>query len=324
MKQRLLKIIGQFKNKKILVIGDIMLDKYIWGEVSRISPEAPVQVVSVIKETYAPGGASNVASNASSLNAKVFMVGIIGNDEAKNMLLKELKERNINTDGIFIDSDKPTTQKIRIVGRGQQLLRVDYEKKEHIHQNIEHLIIDFLRKNVKYVDVIVISDYAKGVVTAKIISSLVKTAKENNKTIIVDPKPSHLDLYSNVTLITPNNAEASEMTKIGDGSDNNVLDMGLKLLKYLNTNILITRGEKGMSLFEKDGSITHIPANAKEVYSIIGAGDTVVAAIALALASGASLKESATLANIAAGIKVGKIGTASVSIEEIRKEIESL
>lgn len=324
MKQRLLKLLENFKNKKILVVGDIMLDKYIWGEVSRISPEAPVQVVNVLKETYAPGGASNVASNASALNGKTFMVGIAGNDEAKNILLQELKNRDINTDGIFIENDKPTTQKVRIVGRSQQLLRVDYEKKEHVHKNIESAMIAFLEKTIKDIDVVVISDYAKGVITPEISQRLIQISRDNNKIIIVDPKPKHLNLYSNVTLITPNNAEAGEMTNIEDGSDEAVFEMGSKLLKYLNASVLITRGEKGMSLFEKDRSVTHIPAKAKEVYSLIGAGDTVVATIALALASGASLEEAATIANIAAGIKVGKIGTASVSIEEIKNGIENL
>ena len=324
VRYRLLSILDGFKNKKILVIGDIMLDKYVWGEVSRISPEAPVQVVQVMKETYAPGGASNVASNTSALNAKVFMVGIAGNDDAKNILLGELNKRRINTEGIFIDKDKPTTQKIRIMGRSQQLLRVDYEKKEHAHQNIENLMIEFFEKNIKFADVIVISDYAKGVITPEIINKLIGLSKEYGKIIIVDPKPKHRDLYANVTLITPNNAEASEMTDIDDESDDAIIETGKKLLKYLNTNVLVTRGEKGMSLFEKDGSITHIPSKAKEVYSLIGAGDTVVATLSLALASGASLKEAATLANIAAGIKVGKIGTASVSVEEIKREIEGL
>ena len=324
MKQRLLNLLENFKNKKILVIGDIMLDKYIWGDVSRISPEAPVQVVNVLRETYAPGGASNVASNVSALKAKAFMVGIAGNDEAKNILLEELKKREINTDGIFIDVDKPTTQKVRIVGRSQQLLRVDYEKKEHVHKDIENKMVSFFDKIVKDVDVIVISDYAKGVITPELSNKLIQIAKDNNKALIVDPKPKHLNFYSNVTLITPNSAEASEMTNIEDGSYDAVLEMGYKLLKYLNANVLITRGDKGMSLFEKDGSITHISTKVKEVYSIIGAGDTVVATLALALASGADLKEASTLSNIAAGIKVGKIGTASVSIEEIKKEIKSL
>lgn len=324
MKQRLLKILDNFKNKKILVIGDIMLDKYIWGDVSRISPEAPVQVVNVLKETYETGGAANVANNIAALDGKSFMVGIAGNDEPKKILLEELEKKGIDVQGIFLDKDKPTTQKIRILGRSQQLLRVDYEKKEHAHKSIEDSMIKFLEKNIKETDVVVISDYAKGVITPEVCGKAIEMAKKCNKPVIVDPKPKHKHLYSNVDLITPNNAEAVEMTNIEDGSDEAVAEIGCSLLKYLNSNVLITRGEKGMSLFEKDGSITSIPAKAKEVYSLIGAGDTVVATIALAAASGADLKEAAFLANIAAGIKVGKIGTASVSVEEIRKELENL
>ena len=326
MKQslNLLKILEEFKNKKIVVIGDIMLDKYVWGEVTRISPEAPVQVVNVLSETYAPGGASNVASNASALNAKVFMIGIAGNDEAKNILLEELKKRSVNTDGIFIDNDKPTTQKVRIIGRSQQLLRVDYEKREHVHQNIENSMINFLENIMDEIDILVISDYAKGVITDDFSRKLIKMAKNHDKAIIVDPKPKHRDFYTNVTLITPNKTEASQMTNIEESSDDSIMEMGSKLLKELNANILITRGEKGMSLFEKDGNITNIPTKAKEVYSIIGAGDTVVATMALALASGANFRDAAILANIAAGIKVGKIGTASVSVEEIKRELENI
>ena len=324
MKSELLVILNKFKDKKILVIGDIMLDKYIWGDVTRISPEAPVQVVHVLKETYSPGGASNVAVNISSLSGNSMIMGIVGDDDSKNVLIKELKKMKVNTEGIFVDNDKPTTQKIRIIGKSQQLLRVDYESKEHAHKYIEKKLIDFLEKNVKNVEVVVISDYAKGVITPKIAEDIVKISKKYNKPIIVDPKPKHLGLYSNVTLITPNNAEASEMAGMEDCNDENVLKIGRKLMKQLDANVLITRGDRGMSLFEKQEEDVHIPAKAKEVYSLIGAGDTVVATIALALASGANLKEASFLANIAAGIKVGKIGTASVTIDEIRAEIEKL
>lgn len=324
MKQRLLKILENFKKKKILVIGDIMLDKYIWGDVSRISPEAPVQVVNVLRETFEAGGAANVASNVFALNGNAFMVGVTGNDESRKVLLEVLQEKSINTDGIHIDKDKPTIQKVRIIGKSQQLLRVDYEKKEHVHKEIEASIIKFLEKTIKNVDAVVISDYAKGAITQEICNRLAEISKSNKKMVIVDPKPKHKEFYVNVDLITPNNSEASEMTGIEDGSDETILEMGNKLLKCLNTNVLITRGEKGMSLFEKNSSVNHIPAKAREVYSLIGAGDTVVATAALALASGANLVEAATLANIAAGIKVGKIGTASVCINEIKREIEVL
>ena len=323
MKNKLLKILESFKGKKILVIGDIMLDKYIWGDVSRISPEAPVQVVNVLRETFEAGGAANVANNIAALNGKAFMVGITGNDGSRNILLEDLRKKNIDVSGIFLDKAKPTTQKIRVIGKSQQLLRVDYENKEHIHSNIEHSIIGFLEKNIKNIDVVVISDYAKGVITQKVSNKAIETAKKHNKPIIVDPKPKHKDFYSNVTLITPNNAEASEMSGIEDGSDEAAIEVGNRLMKNLNTNVLITRGEKGMLLFEQNGNITNIPTKAREVYSLIGAGDTVVATIALALASGADFKESSILSNIAAGIKVRKIGTSSVSIEEIKREIEN-
>ena len=265
MKQKLLKILDNFKNKKILVIGDIMLDKYIWGDVLRISPEAPVQVVNVIKETFEAGGAANVANNIAALEGNVSMVGIAGNDEAKKILIEEMKKKCINIDGLFQDNDKPTTQKIRVIGKSQQLLRVDYENKEHVHKNIELSIIKFLEDNIKEADVVVISDYAKGVITKEISSNAIELSNKFKKPIIVDPKPKHKDFYSNVTLITPNNAEASEMTGIEDGSDESIQGIGNKLVKYLNTNVLITRGEKGMSLFEADGNTTHIPTKAKEV-----------------------------------------------------------
>ena len=323
MKNKLLKILYNFKGKKILVIGDIMLDKYIWGDVSRISPEAPVQVVNVLKETYEAGGAANVANNVAALGGLPYMVGISGNDEARNVLMEEMRKKCINTGGIIQDKDKPTTQKVRIIGKSQQLLRVDYENKEHIHHDIENSIIKFAEKNINEVDVVVISDYAKGVITQEVSSKIISLAKQNKKQVIVDPKPKHRNWYIGVDLITPNNNEASEMSGIEDGSDESVIEMGKSILKNLSTNVLLTKGEKGMSLFEKDGSVSHIPAKAKEVYSLIGAGDTVVATAALAIASGADLKEAAFLANIAAGIKVGKIGTASVATEEIKAELEN-
>ena len=324
-KSRLLRIIGQFKGKKILVIGDIMLDKYIWGEVSRISPEAPVQVVNVLRESYAPGGAANVANNIAALNAKAFMVGIVGNDNAKESLISELEKRGINVDGIFTEKNKPTIQKVRVIGRSQQLLRFDYEKKGYVNADTEKNILDFILGKIDGADAVIVSDYAKGVITKNLMETIIKISKEKNKIVIVDPKPRHKDFYKNSTLITPNHTEAHQMTNLEEeeNTDNDAGKMGKRLIKELNSNVLITRGEKGMSLFEKNGEITHIPAYAKEVYDIVGAGDTSVAFLTLALASGASFKEGAIIANHAAGITVGKIGTSTVSIEELRESIEN-
>ena len=325
--QNLIKIIDNFKNKSILVIGDVMLDKCIWGDVERISPEAPVQVVEVTEESYSPGGAANVANNIAALGSKVIMVGIVGNDTTKEELVEELKKRGIDTSGLIVDESKRTIRKVRIFGKSQQLLRFDYEKKGYVGKETEDKILDFLKSKIKSVDAVIVSDYAKGVVTKTLMEKLKELCKENNKSIVVDPKPRHKDFYRNVALITPNHAEAHQMSNIGKDEEENTKEdiekLGKTLLDELNSNILITRGEKGMSLFCKDGTIKHIPTFAKEVYDIIGAGDTSVAALTLALASGASFEESAIIANYAAGIVVGKVGTSTVSIDELKKSIEN-
>lgn len=323
MDPKLINILEQFKNKKILVIGDIMLDKYIWGEVSRVSPEAPVQVVKVEKESYAPGGAANVANNVAALNGTTYMIGVVGSDEANKILVSELKNRKINTDGILEDRHKPTIQKVRVVGKGQQLLRFDYEKKGYLDEGMEKKIFDFVVKRIENIDAIIISDYAKGIITKNLAEKLINLANEKKKIIIIDPKPKHKDFYKNATLMTPNNNEACEMLNTEEENDDDMIRVGKKLLEDLNTPLIITKGEEGMNIFEKNGEITNIPTKAKEVYDIVGAGDTVVATLALALASNATLKEAAILANYAAGITVGKVGTSTVTTEEIKKAIEN-
>ena len=321
--KELIKIITQFKNKKIIVVGDIMLDKYIWGDVTRISPEAPVPVVSVQAESYAPGGAANVANNIAALGSSSYMVGIIGKDLANEILLKEIKRRNIKTDGIIVDEKKPTIQKIRVIGQHQQLLRVDYEKKEYLNKETEEIILKFIMKKIKETDGVIVSDYAKGVVTKKLMENIIKLCKENRKTIVIDPKPQHKKLYKDVTLITPNCKEASEMAGIEPSSEENVAKIGKKILKELKAPVIITRGEKGMTLFETNGKITSIPTKAKEVYDVTGAGDTVVATAILALTCGATLAQAATIANHAAGVVVGKVGTSTLTTDELRQSLEN-
>ncbi|HJO02092.1 MAG TPA: D-glycero-beta-D-manno-heptose-7-phosphate kinase [Candidatus Woesearchaeota archaeon] len=321
----LLKVVEQFKNKKILILGDVMLDKYIWGDVSRISPEAPVQIVNVTRESYVPGGAANVANNIAALSAKSFIVGVVGNDNTKKELIKELEKRNVDVNGLIIDENKRTIRKVRVFGRNQQLLRFDYEKKGYVDANTENSIFDFVSKKLDEIDAIIISDYAKGTITKNLMEKLIALCKEKNKIVVIDPKPKHKGFYKNATLITPNHKEAHEMTGLAEEylSDVDIEKMGKKLLGELNSTILITKGEKGMSLFEKDEKVTIIPTFAKEVYDIVGAGDTSAATLTLALASGASFGEAAVIANHAAGITVGKIGTSTVSIEELRKSIEN-
>ncbi len=313
-------VLDNFGKKKILVIGDIMLDKSIWGDVTRISPEAPVQVVNVDKETYAPGGAANTASNLSALGGEVSVVGVVGNDNAKIILLEELKKKNINTDGVITSEKKPTIQKIRIMGKGQQLIRVDYEDDSEVNQETEKKIFDYVNKIINDVDAIIISDYAKGIVTKDLFNDIMEIA--GSKIIVVDPKTKYSIHYKGVTLVTPNNYEVGVMTNMEIKNEEDMINAGKKLLESLQSNILITRGEKGMSLFEKNGSITHIETKAKEVYDVTGAGDTVVAVATLALASKAAVKDAALLANYAAGIVVGKLGTATVTVSELKKAVK--
>lgn len=322
-KEKLIRIIEQFGNKKIVVIGDVMLDKYIWGEVSRVSPEAPVQVVKVEKESYAPGGAANVASNVASLNGVTYMIGLVGDDQANKMLISELKSRQINTDGMIEDKNRPTIQKVRIIGKGQQLLRFDYENSGYLDEGMEKKILDFVLKRIQNIDAIIISDYAKGVITKNLAEQLISLANEKKKIIVIDPKPKHKDFYKNATLITPNDNEACEMLNVEEKNDSDLIKVGKTLLENLNAALILTRGEKGMAIFEKNSEITNIPTKAKEVYDIVGAGDTVVATLALALASNATLKEAATIANYAAGITVGKVGTSTVTVDEMKKAIEN-
>ena len=305
-----------------MVIGDVMLDKYIHGNVERISPEAPVPVVHVKKENYVPGGALNTACNIVTLGGNALVVGIIGNDDAGKTLQNELKQRKINSEGIVISSKKPTIQKVRILGQNQQLVRIDYEKNNVIDEDAENKIIELINHNIQNVDAVVISDYAKGCITENVAKKAIEIANKNSKIVIVDPKPNNKALYKGSFLITPNKKEACEMTKIEAKTEEDILKIGKKLIEELDSNVLVTRGEKGMTLFEKNGEITNIPTQAKEVYDVSGAGDSVIAALALALSSKTSLQEASILANHAGSIAVGKIGTATITLDELSRALE--
>lgn len=308
-------LISQFPKKKVLVVGDLMLDKYIFGEVERISPEAPVPIVSVQKETYVPGGAANAANNISSLGGNAFLIGIVGEDSAKEILFKELTKSKIDSTNIILDKRRPTTQKIRVLGQSQQLLRIDYEEKE-IADNLSDTLLNNI-KNLGAIDVIIISDYAKGIINEKFMTKLKDYSSKENIPIIVDPKPRHKRFYKGVFMITPNLKESSEMVGFHIESEEEVEKAGKILMEELDTNVLITRGKDGISLFEKDKEPLHIPTQAKEVFDVSGAGDTVISTLSLAVCSGASLTQAADLANHAAGIKVGKLGTSPVYSNEL-------
>lgn len=316
----LLKKIDFLKNKRVLVLGDVMLDDYEYGEVSRISPEAPVQVVKFTNSKKVLGGAANTANNLSALNAEVYLLGIVGNDIHSKILIDCLKDSGINPEGIIIDETRPTIVKKRIVSGKNQLLRIDYEVKKFIDGEIQNKLKEFFQNKISLVDAVVISDYDKGLITPELIKYVIALSNECNKPTVLDGKSKHLDSFRNVTLVTPNLKEANEMSGIED----DVEKMGKLLVEKLNANIFLTRGEDGISVFEKTGKITHVPTKKVPVYDVTGAGDTVVAVAALGLASGMAFEEIAEIANVAGRIVVQKPGTATVTLDELKATIDSI
>ena len=322
-RKRLNKYVDLFPKTRILVVGDIVLDHYIWGKVSRISPEAPVPVVNVTRENLLLGGATNVVNNIHVLGGCVNVCGVIGDDEAGRQLLHLLRTQGIGTDGLIVDSARPTTIKTRIIAHSQQVVRFDRESKVRIERDTHKQIFDFVKQQVKEgINAIVLSDYCKGVVTSDLVRDIVKLAKRNKVIVSVDPKVSHFGMYSGVTILTPNINEASIGSKIEIDDDESLLKAGTLLLKRLKCDaVLITRSEQGMSLFEHGGRVTHIPTVARDVFDVTGAGDTVISTLTLAMASGASMVDAAKISNYAAGIVVGVMGTATVKPEELKQRI---
>ncbi|MFC1769010.1 D-glycero-beta-D-manno-heptose-7-phosphate kinase [Nanoarchaeota archaeon] len=315
-------LIRNMLGKRILVIGDLMLDKYVWGTVSRISPEAPVQIVDVSKESYAIGGAGNTAVNITTLGGEAFIIGVAGDDRSWKMLEEQMKGRRISVSGIILSDNNRTTRKVRVMGGKQQLLRFDYECKKFLDEHTENEIIKKIEEVVDDVDVILISDYAKGIVTQKVIDFVVEVSKRNNKKVVMDPKPLNKVDYNGAYLITPNQKEACDLVGWKDCPDDKIGELGNLLKERYGCAVLITRGEKGMVLFE-DGMATNINTIAKDVFDVSGAGDTVVATLGLSLAAGATLQEAAVIANYAAGVVVGKLGTSTLTAEELENSIKN-
>lgn len=324
-KNRLIEILEKFSKKKIAVIGDMMLDEYIIGNVRRISPEAPVPVVEVKEESFVLGGAANVINNLAKLGAKVYAFGIIGCDNNGKRLIRSLEKDQINCDGIITSYDRPTIMKQRILSNNQQLLRLDWEKKQTIEKEIEDKILDKFNSLIDELDAVILSDYDKGLLTSNLAKSIIQIAKSKNKIIIVDPKPSNIENYKGATAMTPNLKESSEcIGRAYAESLEEVLSIGKEIREKLDLDHLImTRSEKGMSIFMKDG-VKHIPTFAKEVYDVTGAGDTVIAIYTLALSCGASKEESAKIANTGAGVVVGRVGTSTVNKGEILEFYEEI
>lgn len=321
--KRLSQFVDRFPKTRTLVVGDVMLDHYIWGNVSRISPEAPVPVVAVSKENVLLGAASNVVNNIHALGGDVRVCGVIGADDAGRQLREMLHARGISTHGLITEPDRPTTIKTRVIAHSQQVVRFDREAKNNISPETHSKVFEFVERQIRNgLDALVLSDYSKGVVTRELVKDVVKLARKNGIIVSVDPKVNHFEMYSGVTVLTPNTKEASIGAKIEIGDDASLLKAGGLLLKRLKCDsVLVTRGEQGMSLFESGGRITHIPTMAQEVFDVTGAGDTVISTLTLAMAAGAGTVEAARISNYAAGIVVGVVGTAVVRPEELKRKI---
>ena len=317
--KRARKIIGGFKGARVLVIGDLIMDHFIWGSVKRISPEAPVPVVDVKKETTLLGGSANVVNNIHALGGKSLVSGVVGRDQDGRKLVGYIAERRLKTDGIIVDSKRPTTIKTRVIAHNQQVVRFDREATEYISPAVMKKVFAYIKSAMGRADVVIVSDYAKGVVTEDMMEYVMALAAKSGKAVCVDPKVEHFDYYKGATVVTPNNLEASRASGVEIKDSSSLKRAGKALIERLGCSaLLITRGENGMSLFA-DGTETHVPTLAREVYDVSGAGDTVISVFAMALAAGANFKEAAALANFAAGIVVGKLGTATVTPAELRR-----
>ncbi len=318
------KILSKFEKMRILVVGDLILDEFIWGEADRISPEAPVPVVWAKSRTYLPGGASNVASNIAALGAKALLCGVVGDDKNGQILKEKLHERHVGIDGIITDPQRMTTLKTRIIAAHQQVVRLDWENVDQLFLDRAKIIVEAVEGRIHEIDALIIEDYGKGFITPFLLKKVTSLAKKYKKIITVDPKIEHFNYYKGVTAITPNEKEASAGSGIKIASSEDVDRVGYKLLKSLKCEgVLITRGEKGMKLFRNDGNIS-IPTVAQEVFDVSGAGDTVISVFTLALSCGIKMQQAAELANVAAGIVVGKVGVAVVTKEEILQSLSQL
>ncbi len=315
---RLKQIFGALSTGRVLVYGDVMIDQYLWGKVERISPEAPVPVVEVDSETLQLGGAANVARNISALGCGVELVGLVGDDENATRLKHLLEREGISQYKLISDQKRPTTVKTRIIAHNQQVVRADRESRAEIDGYTEEEFVSHILGRLSDTHCLLISDYGKGVITLPLLQKVVAGARKAGRFIAVDPKESHFRNYRQVSVITPNEHEAAFAAGMRIRDDAALKEVGWGLLKELDLDsILVTLGARGMALFEKDGSFNHLPTVAKKVFDVTGAGDTVIAVMTAMMAAGATRLEAAFIANQAAGIVVGYIGTAYVGKDEL-------
>jgi len=322
----LLKWVERFQGVPVLVIGDIMLDRSLRGSVDRISPEAPVPVIDVQEHTQTLGGAGNVVNNLAALGARPSLISVCGDDQQGKEVETELRSGGVNYSGLIVDPERPTITKTRVIAGHQQVVRLDVEKRGSLSKTVLHHLMKQIENLLPRQKGVILSDYGKGVITPPVIKTVIRLAHKHGVSITVDPKIEHFMQYKGVDCITPNTKEAIEgMRVLPPKTEAEMIELGWRIMKRLRAkSLLITRGEKGMMLFKKEESVKSIPTNAKEVFDVTGAGDTVVATFTLARSIGAPHFEAAQIANIAAGIVVGKLGTAVTSVKEISTAIRQL
>jgi D-glycero-beta-D-manno-heptose-7-phosphate kinase len=314
--------IDKFQDTTIMVIGDVILDEYIWGDVNRISPEAPVPVVEVREETKMLGGAANVVNNIASLGGKSILCGITGDDQTGMEVLERIRSLGSITEGILTDPDRPTTIKTRVVAHNQQVVRFDRESRVEIRPGTAKKLLDFVGACCHKVNGVIVSDYGKGVVSGSLMRGLRSLLRKRGQVFAVDPKTGNFEYYRGVDVITPNHHEAAAFCGFRITDEKTLLKAGRQMLRELECrSVLITQGKNGMTLFEKEGEISHIPTVARKVFDVTGAGDTVISTFCLGLASGMDLKSAAIISNIAAGIVVGEVGTSTVRAEELKRAV---
>jgi D-glycero-beta-D-manno-heptose-7-phosphate kinase len=323
-KQRVAELGRLMRERTVVVLGDVMLDEFIWGDVSRISPEAPVPVVDIRRQSTHLGGAANVLANLIALGAQACVIGVVGDDDSGKKILSALREQTaLQSDALLVtDASRPTTIKTRIIAHNQMVVRTDREHRAPVNGQVEEKIIAAARDAIANADALVVSDYDKGVITPRILSEVLPTAYERIP-VLVDPKIRNFDSYRPATLVTPNHHEALRLTNLEEDSDGALQSAARAIQQRLSCDaVLITRGDRGMMLVEGQNDPVYVETAAREVYDVTGAGDTVIATLAAALAGDASMTDAALLANHAAGIVVGKLGTATTTIEEVLNSIE--
>ena len=320
--KKLKRVISDFAKKRILVVGDLILDHHIVGTVDRISPEAPVPVVWANKENFICGGAANVGLNLRSLGAKVSLCGIIGRNYFGNMLYSLIEKSGIDSKLIVKDGKRPTTLKTRIIGNHQQMVRVDWESVDALSLKINKTVLNRIKTNIDDFDAIIIEDYGKGVINSVLVEELVNICRKKKKIVTVDPKEEHFDYYKDVTALTPNLKEAQVAANMKIRSKNEIPVLGKVIMDRLKPKVLLlTLGEDGMMIFF-DKKCHHIPTAALEVFDVTGAGDTVISAFTLSLSCGAQYQEAAMIANLSAGLVVGKLGAATTNKKELFRTID--